>query len=172
MIAFARAKSLDLSEYELCQTQGDSSDCAFACQEMVQGRGNCIFNKCYCTEKAEIGKCEDDDHESCDALCQDMSPSLIGFCMDDQSTILLLLLTVTAHVEQKGNCDVATDDLLCRYSCGPLQLQPMCVSGVCYCTDVGTGSCKTGNNGDGCKAVCEFLSKTSNGCFEGQCNCL
>lgn len=78
------AKSLDLSEYGLCDTQGDSSDCAFACQEMIQGRGNCIFNKCYCTEKAEIGKCEDDNHESCDALCQDMSPSLIGFCMDDQ----------------------------------------------------------------------------------------
>ncbi|KAF1807596.1 hypothetical protein V8B55DRAFT_1467110 [Mucor lusitanicus] len=84
MMVCVRAKSLDLSEYGLCQTQGDSSDCAFACQEMVQGRGNCIFNKCYCTEKAEIGKCEDDDHESCDALCQDMSPSLIGFCMDDQ----------------------------------------------------------------------------------------
>lgn len=78
------AKSLDLSEYGLCDVQGDASDCAFACQEMVQGRGNCIFNKCYCTEKAEIGKCEDDDHETCDALCQDMSPTLIGFCMDDQ----------------------------------------------------------------------------------------
>jgi hypothetical protein len=80
----ADAKALDLSEYGLCDTQGDSSDCAFACQEMMQGKGNCIFNKCYCTEKTEIGKCEDDNHESCDALCQDMSPSLIGFCMDDQ----------------------------------------------------------------------------------------
>ncbi|KAI8387010.1 hypothetical protein BD560DRAFT_486560 [Blakeslea trispora] len=74
----------DLSDYKLCEVPGDSSDCEFACQEMVQGRGNCIFGNCYCTEETEIGKCEDDDHESCDALCQDMSPSLIGFCMDDQ----------------------------------------------------------------------------------------
>ncbi|KAI8378212.1 hypothetical protein EDC96DRAFT_493961 [Choanephora cucurbitarum] len=78
------AKTLDLSDYGLCEVAGDSSDCQFACQEMIQGRGSCIFNKCYCTEKAEIGKCEDDDHESCNALCQDMSPSLVGFCMDDQ----------------------------------------------------------------------------------------
>lgn len=89
--------------------------------------------------------------------------------------VLILLLTVItaviAHVERKGDCDLATDDLLCRYSCGPLQLQPMCVSGECYCTDVGTGSCKTGNNGEGCKTVCEFLSKSSTGCFEGQCSC-
>lgn len=80
----ASTKSLDLSEYGLCSVQGDSSECAFACQEMVQGRGNCIFDKCYCTEKAEIGQCEDDDHETCDALCQDMSSTLIGFCMDGQ----------------------------------------------------------------------------------------
>ncbi|KAI8080128.1 uncharacterized protein B0P05DRAFT_540087 [Gilbertella persicaria] len=82
--SMTEAKSLDLSDYGLCEEPGNSSDCEFACRELVQGRGNCIFNKCYCTEKAEIGKCEDDDHESCDALCQDMSPSLVGFCMDDQ----------------------------------------------------------------------------------------
>lgn len=82
------AKALDLSDYNLCQIQGDSSDCAFACQEMVQGRGACIFNKCYCTEKSEIGKCDDDDHESCDALCQDMSSTLIGFCMDGQCSCI------------------------------------------------------------------------------------
>lgn len=82
------AKALNLGDYDLCQVQGDSSDCAFACQEMIQGRGSCIFNKCYCTEKTEIGKCEDDDHESCDALCQDMSSDLIGFCMDSQCSCI------------------------------------------------------------------------------------
>lgn len=78
------SKSLDLSEYNLCTVQGDETDCNFACQEMVQGKGNCIFDKCYCTEKTEVGQCEEDDHEACDALCQDMSSTLIGFCMDGQ----------------------------------------------------------------------------------------
>ncbi|KAI8984382.1 hypothetical protein BDF20DRAFT_833891 [Mycotypha africana] len=85
---FARTtttKSIELSDYALCKQQGDSADCNFACSNFVpDSRGNCIFNKCYCTEQTEIGKCEEDDHESCDALCQDMSPSFIGFCMDDQ----------------------------------------------------------------------------------------
>ncbi|KAI9279147.1 hypothetical protein BY458DRAFT_488114 [Sporodiniella umbellata] len=83
------AKTLDLSEYDLCKIQGDSSECTIACQDIANGRGSCIFNKCYCTEKAEIGRCEDDDHESCDALCQDISSELIGFCMDSQCSCII-----------------------------------------------------------------------------------
>lgn len=70
-----------------------------------------------------------------------------------------------------GQCDQATEDIRCRYACGPELLQPMCISGQCYCTNVGSGSCRTGNNNDGCKAVCEYLGKTSTGCFENECNC-
>ncbi|KAI7905531.1 uncharacterized protein BX663DRAFT_558943 [Cokeromyces recurvatus] len=172
-------KSLDLSEYGLCNVQGDSSECAFACQEIVQGRGSCIFNKCYCTEMTEIGKCEDDNHESCDALCQDMSPDLIGFCMDDQwvpptaepPSSTPVTSAPNTVVLTKGECDVATGDIRCRYACGPEQLQPMCISGQCYCTNVGLGSCKVGRNSEGCIAICQHLGKTSKGCFEGECNC-
>ncbi|KAI9480535.1 MAG: hypothetical protein EXX96DRAFT_563171 [Benjaminiella poitrasii] len=76
-----------------------------------------------------------------------------------------------AVVLTKGACDLATDDIRCRYDCGPEQLQPMCISGQCYCTNVGLGSCKTGGNSEGCIAICQHLGKTSRGCFEGECNC-
>lgn len=83
------ANLLDLSDYGLCEVPGDVSDCAFACHEMVKGEGNCVFNKCYCTDKPEAGKCEDDDHETCDAFCQELSGDYDGFCMDNQCSCLL-----------------------------------------------------------------------------------
>ncbi|KAI8982552.1 hypothetical protein BDB01DRAFT_835993 [Pilobolus umbonatus] len=87
-ITTTQAATVNLSDYGLCEIPGDSSDCAFACHEMYQARGNCILNKCYCTEKSEVGHCEYDNHEICDSLCQEMSPDLIGFCMDDQCNCL------------------------------------------------------------------------------------
>ncbi|KAI8984381.1 hypothetical protein BDF20DRAFT_859714 [Mycotypha africana] len=97
------------------------------------------------------------------------------------SQVLVLLLSTSKLVSyvianepiviEKGECDLATDDIRCRYACGPEQLQPMCITGRCYCTNVGLGSCRTGNNNEGCIAVCQFMGKNSNGCSENGCAC-
>ncbi|KAI8645108.1 hypothetical protein BD408DRAFT_412256 [Parasitella parasitica] len=85
-------------------------------------------------------------------------------------SMLLLLLTVAATVDKNGDCSALTGELSCRYNCGSL-LQGICVEGACYCTDIGTGNCKIGNNEAGCKDICNFLAKPSSGCYEGQCVC-
>jgi hypothetical protein len=88
-------------------------------------------------------------------------------------SILLLAWMVTANtiVKQIGDCDQSTGELRCRYACGPEQLQPMCITGRCYCTNTGIGSCKSGSNSEGCIAICQSLGKTSRGCLQGECNC-
>jgi hypothetical protein len=87
MAAYSQA-TIHVPGASLCSIESNSSDCDFACQEMQQGRGICIYNQCYCTDDVEFGRCEDDNHETCDALCQDMSADLVGFCMGDQCSCL------------------------------------------------------------------------------------
>lgn len=93
-------------------------------------------------------------------------------------TLALILLcsfvSAQAKVIKKGACDKNTDDLKCRYDCGAdaEQLtQYMCLDGECYCTNIGEGSCKMGNNNDGCNAVCQSTGKASGACLLGSCTC-
>lgn len=83
------AAVLELKDTGLCDIQGDSSACSSACSMMdSDNNGICIYRTCYCTDDVGLDICEDDDHESCDAYCQEMSPNLLGFCMDGQCSCL------------------------------------------------------------------------------------
>ncbi|KAI8377987.1 uncharacterized protein BYT42DRAFT_572387 [Radiomyces spectabilis] len=81
------ASATQLSDRGLCTIEGDSTDCALACSEMTEGNGICVYDRCYCTDTG-IGNCDDNNHEGCDAICQDLSESLIGFCMDNRCNCL------------------------------------------------------------------------------------
>ncbi|ORY95328.1 hypothetical protein BCR43DRAFT_492812 [Syncephalastrum racemosum] len=65
----------------------DSTACADACEQVMDGNGICIYDTCYCTDVG-IGSCEDYNHEGCDAICQEMSSNLIGFCNEGQCNCL------------------------------------------------------------------------------------
>ncbi|KAI8884380.1 hypothetical protein K501DRAFT_284877 [Backusella circina FSU 941] len=79
--------ALQLPDTNLCNS--NSYKCDLGCMKaLVGGRGICIHDQCYCTDEMEFGKCEDDNHEMCDALCQDLSSDLIGFCMGEQCNCL------------------------------------------------------------------------------------
>ncbi|CAO3629312.1 unnamed protein product [Mucor hiemalis] len=77
---------------------------------------------------------------------------------------------IQATAVRNGDCD-KSGEFLCRYGCGAKQMQSMCLDSACYCTDVGTGSCKVGGNSEGCKDVCQSLGKASDGCFNNECVC-
>lgn len=81
------AAAIELNASGLCAIEGDSSECAEACSLWMQGNGICIYESCYCTDVG-IGSCQDENHEGCDAICQEMSSNLIGFCMDGQCSCL------------------------------------------------------------------------------------
>lgn len=84
------AAILELKDTGLCDIQDDSSACSSACSMMDNDNTNgiCIYRTCYCTDDSGLDICEDDDHESCDAYCQEMSSNLLGFCMDGQCSCL------------------------------------------------------------------------------------
>ena len=79
----------ELSDSGLCAIEGDSTDCAQACSMLDQGQnGVCIYDSCYCTDVDMTSCYDDDDHEACDSVCEDMSSNLIGFCMNGQCSCL------------------------------------------------------------------------------------
>ncbi|KAI7851520.1 hypothetical protein BDC45DRAFT_515965 [Circinella umbellata] len=79
----------ELSNSGLCAIEGDSTDCAQACSMLDEGQsGVCIYDSCFCAD-IEMTSCYgDDDHEACDSVCEDMSSSLIGLCMNGQCSCL------------------------------------------------------------------------------------
>ncbi|KAI9496779.1 hypothetical protein BDB00DRAFT_869005 [Zychaea mexicana] len=80
----------ELSGTGLCEVEGDSTGCAEACSMLEQGNnGICVYDNCYCTD-VDLSSCNnEEDHEVCDSVCQDMgSNNLIGFCMDGQCSCL------------------------------------------------------------------------------------
>ncbi|KAL0094974.1 hypothetical protein J3Q64DRAFT_1716727 [Phycomyces blakesleeanus] len=79
--------AIELTGSGLCANEEDSSDCSQACSFLVQGNGECIFNQCVCND-FENGECQGDDHESCDEVCQEISPELVGYCTDSQCSCL------------------------------------------------------------------------------------
>ncbi|ORZ19885.1 hypothetical protein BCR42DRAFT_410722 [Absidia repens] len=80
--------------HELSQQQPGFYDDAvsghstMACHEACNGSGNdydgngmCVLDRCYCTDVG-VGTCEDNNHEGCDAICQNLSLDWIGVCSD------------------------------------------------------------------------------------------
>lgn len=78
-------------------------------------------------------------------------------------------------VEGGHSCYASHDNPLkglatCQKLCDQKGLQPMCVDGACYCTNVGDGDCES-DNGEGCKAVCKELNREMTSCNKNQCSC-
>lgn len=99
-------------------------------------------------------------------------------------TIVLLASTTFAAtldsrklqvVEGGHSCYASHDDPMkglatCQKLCDEKELQPICVDGACYCTNVGDGDCES-DNGEGCKAVCKELDRQMTSCNKNQCSC-
>ncbi|KAI8143724.1 hypothetical protein BJV82DRAFT_83143 [Fennellomyces sp. T-0311] len=80
--------AFELSGNGFCDIEGDSSACASACTMLHGQNGICVYDSCYCTD-VEVGSCsDDDDHEDCNTICQDMSSNLVGVCMQGQCSCL------------------------------------------------------------------------------------
>ncbi|SAM03615.1 hypothetical protein [Absidia glauca] len=61
-----------------------SKSCQDACASQKQwedNNGMCVFDRCYCTDVG-VGTCQDNNHEGCDAICQNLSLDWVGVCSD------------------------------------------------------------------------------------------
>ncbi|KAI8884381.1 hypothetical protein K501DRAFT_312902 [Backusella circina FSU 941] len=75
-----------------------------------------------------------------------------------------------ADVISKGDCSTPKQEETCHYECGKIPMQSFCVSGRCFCTNVGNGDCKDEND-EGCESICKSMNKIYKGCEESKCIC-
>ncbi|KAI7862727.1 hypothetical protein BDF14DRAFT_1851756, partial [Spinellus fusiger] len=90
--------------------------------------------------------------------------AIAGFCAISN------VVKADERVIEYGSCVSYDEKYECSKQCAVTALQPMCVSNLCFCTNVGVGDCKENNN-KGCVAICESMNLESTGCSDGECVC-
>ncbi|KAI8089885.1 uncharacterized protein BX664DRAFT_334152 [Halteromyces radiatus] len=60
-------------------SKGCQEACAAQSSNGDDSNGMCVMDECYCTDVG-IGDCRDNNHEGCDAICQQLSLDWIGVC--------------------------------------------------------------------------------------------